>query len=736
MKTYNWDFPLPRTHTGILQGNGRFGVMIWGEKNILRLTLGRSDIWDHRGGSTWTAEMSYKTILDCLKSGDEARLNQFFTSKPGHPGEPARPTILPIGRIELDFGPEAELIQGTLSLNDALVQLSIRIKNREFSIQIALDMGSSTLALALQETAPFPVIRRVPAWKYVGDHLQSVGFSEPLLFDTPELSGWTQVLPADPAYCVGYHRKNNELTLAVTREDTADAARETCQKQVQTQVSSGFNHLQATNSNWWQAYWQHIPEIDIPNERLRFLYEYGMYKFAGLTNPDGVAATLQGPWIEEYQMPPWSNDYHFNINVQLCYQPAFHGNCLEHLRPLFEMIDNWTPTLRQNAKYFVGIDDGLMLPHAVSDSCVFISSYWGHSADHGCTAWIAQMMYRYYRYTMDREFLRTTAYPFMKGAMRVYEEMLSRPPDGTLRLEIGISPEYFTPDQKGFGPNASFQLACIHRLAEDLIQAADELNEKAPAIWQEIREKLPLACLSDEPDAEKIILWEGQYLEESHRHHSHLAGITPFDILPLNDPKWRPILARSIQHWINRGPAMWSGWCVPWASCIHSHLDNAEAAELWLEIFDRVFTNIGHGTLHDAGNSGFSLMGASAIDYRRDRQEIMQMDGGMGATAAIQEMLLHTRSEVNHLFAGAPPHWRNVAFSGMRTDGAFLVDAKREAGQVTEVKIKSPAGGLFRLANPWNGPAQKWQNAEPPVPITGDILTISTNPGDTLTLRP
>ena len=49
-RTCEWEFPLPRTHTGLLQANGTLGTMIWGEKNILRITLGRVDFWDHRGG--------------------------------------------------------------------------------------------------------------------------------------------------------------------------------------------------------------------------------------------------------------------------------------------------------------------------------------------------------------------------------------------------------------------------------------------------------------------------------------------------------------------------------------------------------------------------------------------------------------------------------------------------------------------------------------------------------------
>src|SRR5207249_9395004 len=95
----------------------------------------------------------------------------------------------------------------------------------------------------------------------------------------------------------------------------------------------------------------------------QFLYHYGMYKFAGLTHPRGVAATLQGPWIEEYQMPPWASDYHFNINVQMCYWPAYQGNRLPHLRPIFDLVWSWRDKLRDNAKKF---EDGTEMREAIA----------------------------------------------------------------------------------------------------------------------------------------------------------------------------------------------------------------------------------------------------------------------------------------------------------------------------------------------------------------------------------
>ena len=48
-KTLHWSFPLTRTHTGVLLGNGVQGLMVWGAKT-LNITVGRAGFWDHRSG--------------------------------------------------------------------------------------------------------------------------------------------------------------------------------------------------------------------------------------------------------------------------------------------------------------------------------------------------------------------------------------------------------------------------------------------------------------------------------------------------------------------------------------------------------------------------------------------------------------------------------------------------------------------------------------------------------------
>ncbi len=730
-RTHTWQFPLPRTHTGILQGNGTMGTILWGESDSLRLTIGRADFWDHRGGSEWTSEMSYSNIRKYLDEDDEEGLDQLFSCKTSDRSIPDTPTVLPVGRVDLQLQGDAQVEEAELNLEDGTIAART---HQGQNVRIVHDMEQHLVMVELPPELSDADVQPVPAWEFVEEELSSVGFEPPEPVSTQRIEGWVQRCPVDPALCVGWARQDGIIAIATAR-GTADEAIRTVSQIATNALAKGFETAHQRCANWWEDYWDQAAEVDVPNERLQYLYDYGMYKFAGFTNPEGVPATLQGPWIEEYRMPPWSSDYHFNINVQMCYQPAYHGNLLEHLRPLWEMINGWTETLRHNAKMLLGIDDGLMLPHAVSDDCRFLVGYWGHSADHGCTAWVAQMMFRYYLYSQDQDFLRDTAYPFMRDTMRVYEEMLERTDDGNFRLPVGISPEYFNTEGKGYGPNASFQLACIHRLCEDLIEACEVLGKEPKEVWIEIQDKLPKACLIGEEGQKRIALWEGQALEESHRHHSHLAAITPFDVIDPYDEEWQPIVERSIEEWIMRGPGLWSGWCLTWASCLSSHVDNPEAAELWLDVFDRFFTNEGGGTLHDCRASGISLTGAPAMGGTDTDVDVMQMDGGMGSVGAIHEMLLHTRRGVNHLFAGAPDRWETASFDGLLTEGAFEVSASRDASGVGPVTVKSLAGGTFQLANPWETAVVR-RPGQPDRSITTSVVRVSLEEGETVTLHP
>lgn len=700
-----WNFPLPRTHTGIMMGNARTGLLVWGGGDALKITIGRADLWDHRGGMPdWNATQSYAKIRKCLEADDADGIKRIFAcATEGKPGQPPRPSVVPLGRFDLKLERGAELKRGRLDLKTAEAKVSYEIAGMERTIKIQLSMNEELALVELPEDCKASV-ECVPSWSYLHDYLSSISFEPPELFKDSRHAGWVQRLPADPAVCAYCRIEEGRLWIATERGGDTEALKDACLRATAKASKLGAAKFAKGVKGWWSAFWKDIPKLAMPNARLEQTYSYGMYKFACFTNPSGVPASLQGPWIEEYAMPPWSSDYHFNINVQMCYWPAYKARRLGHLKPIFDLVWSWREKLRANAKAFVGIDDGYMLPHAVDDRCVCMGSFWTGTIDHACAAWMAQMMFSYCQYTLDRDFLKGTAFPFMKGVMRVYEEMIELS-GGKYALPVSVSPEYRGAQMDAWGRDASFQLAAVHRLCEDLIDAAEALGEKPSPKWRDILERLPKATLTGKPGEERIALWQGTDLEESHRHHSHLGAICPFDSIDIYSDEWRPVVERTIRHWTMMGMGRWTGWCMTWASMIHSRLGNGGMAELLLEIWERVFTNEGYGSLHDCDIYGFTVMGGPSFGSP-PRREVMQMDAAMGAVAAIQDIFMHTRRGGVHIMPGVPPRWRDCSFKGMPCEGGFLIGAERKDGTLIEVSIDSPHGGTLRVGNPW-GPDAK-----------------------------
>ena len=458
---------------------------------------------------------------------------------------------------------------------------------------------------------------------------------------------------------------------------------------------------------WWNAYWTGIPVVELPDRDLQEAWEYGVFKQAGLTPPCEVAATLQGPWMEEYQLPPWSNDYHFNINVQMIYWPALGTGRWDHFEPLWRMIRGWIPTLRANAAHFFGVDDALMLPHAVDDRCYAVGAFWTGMIDHACTAWMAQMAWLHYRHSLDEAVLREVAWPLLTGAFAGYWAMLEEF-EGRLSLPVSVSPEFKGARMDAWGRDASFQLAACHAVARILPEAAAVLGQPIDPRWARVAAELPpyatvrASRQKDFPErqVQRIALWEGMDLLESHRHHSHLGSIFPFCTVDPADPDHHAIVSESLYHWVRTGPGAWSGWCVPWAAILCARAGWVDGAVTWLKWWKEVFTNEGRGTLHDADFGGattlFQLGSSDGATHDRSA-EIMQMDAGMGVVTAVLELLVQQRPDGLHVVPAVPDRWRELRFDGVYVEGAFRIGATVADRRTVEVRVESLKGGRIRL---------------------------------------
>lgn len=730
----DWRFPLPRTHTSILLGNGLQGLMVWG-RDSLHITISRAGFWDHRGGNDFATRATFAETRRLLETGDEPGLRALFAPPNDPSGHPARPHQLGGGRLELRFPDQLRPVSGTLLTREGRILVTLRNDTgRTETVEIDQSRHHELAWIRIPASLQ-PAIRLVPAWNHIHADLRGVQPPEPWQ-DHDEHGGFLQSLPEDPPLALAWQRRPGVILLATALGPKART------EVIRTLQDADPDHEAAAARTWWTGYWRDIPELQLPDAALQEAWEYGVCKQAGLTPPGAVAATLQGPWMEEYQVPPWSNDYHFNINVQMIYWPALATGRWDHFEPLWRMIRGWFPKLRAQASHFFGNDRALMLPHAVDDRCMAVGAFWTGMIDQACTAWMAQMAWLHYRYSLDLPVLRETAWPLLTGAFEGYWSMLEER-DGRLHLPVSVSPEFKGARMDAWGRNASFQLAACHALVRILPQAALILGEPVDPRWDEVARKLPPYATiiaprqKDYPEqkVERIALWEGMDLLESHRHHSHLGGLFPFATIDPRDPAHRAIVEESLYHWVRTGAGAWSGWCLPWAAILCARVGWADAAVAWLTWWRTVFTNEGRGTLHDAAFAGCSTLfdtgsGDPTSGPDAHNSEIMQMDAGMGVVAALCELLVQDRPDGLHVLPAIPAKWPEFSFRGLHAPGGLRIDAIVREGRPIRITLHARAHAPVILHHTL-GPA--WTHDG--TPATGSTFRTDMQPGQTIVLE-
>lgn len=696
----NFKFPLERTHCGIVMGNGNFGAMIWGCKR-LHITVNRADFWDHRGGELIVPGTTYKALVETARTKGRGKELEEAIPRETFPDDVFKPQRLPVGRFEFSFDDGIKPVKAVLEYQNGTVTV---VLSNGGEIKLDLSMRDPVLLLTDSKNN-ISGVKIKPSWDFdqSREWLQKYAFIPPERILEKDICGWIQACPEDPSLTCLCSKLEEGYAIALELGSNNPEARSKAESL--TNRTSKTETLRY-NNKWWSDFWEDTPEICLPDKWFNRFFRYSIYRFAAATCPDGYPCSLQGPWQEEYKKAEWSGDYHFNVNIQEIYTPAFALGKTEHLLPLFDMIESeqFMSGLQHNAKVMFGIDDGLWFTHALDDrgrQCGWLIP--GAILDPACGAWTAQLYWNYYRYTGDTDFLRTRAFPFIRGIMRGYEAMLEDF-EGRLSIPLAVSAEYgcSNPEAGEAGRDPSYQLAAAHMLLNYLIEASSVLGLQLENSWLKIKDKLPEYTLIEGKDPcgkneNRIAIWDGQDLDVCHRHHSHLAGIYPFETLNNTIPEQAEVIDNSIDHWILKGMGQWSEWCIPWAAIIYSRLGFHDAPMILLNMWKEVFVNEGLATVYLPQTRGIVAHRRHDLKKPKDSNEFIQLDGTMGAVSAIIEMLVHQRDDTIYLFEGIPDKWSDVSFKDIHLPGGFLISAQRKSGKTINVSIKSRFDGNLRI---------------------------------------
>lgn len=433
------------------------------------------------------------------------------------------------------------------------------------------------------------------------------------------------------------------------------------------------------------------------NPYLETLYtQYGRYLLISSSRTPGVPANLQGLWAPALKSP-WRGNYTVNINLEENYWPAEVANMSEMVMPLDSFVYALSQNGRHTAQNYYGISRGWCSSHN-SDIWAMTnpvgenreSPKWSDWNMGG--AWLVNTLWEHFLFKQDKEYLRQTAYPLMKGAAEFCMDWLTDNPKepGELITAPSTSPEAEYVTDQGYQGCTMYggtaDLAIIRELLNNTLEAARILKtdkELQKTARQALDRLHPYRIGRRGNLQEWYYDWDDQ--DWQHRHQSHLIGLYPGH--QLTDST----LLKAAEKTLDIKGDQTTGWSTGWRINLWARLHNAQKA---YHIFQKLLTYVSP----DKYRGPHKRRSGGTYPNLFDAHPPFQIDGNFGGTAGVCEMLMQSRPQEIELLPALPDAWTDGHVEGIRARGGYEVSITWQGGQPTAVGIQADPSAQGKLS--------------------------------------
>jgi alpha-L-fucosidase 2 len=474
--------------------------------------------------------------------------------------------------------------------------------------------------------------------------------------------------------------------------------------------------------DWWNDYWKRS-SVSLPDSILERQYYLDMYKFGCVARNNTPPISLQAIWTaDDGRLPPWKGDFHHDLNTELSYWPGYSGNHLD----LTEGFTNWLWKVKEENKkwtkqYFEV--EGLNVPGVTTISGKPMGGWIQYSMSPTTSAWLAQHFYWQWKYGLNKKFLTEKCIPYFDEVENFFVRVRKWDSiERKYKLPLSSTPEYNDNSISAWFPfYTNYDLALIKNLYKNYLEI---LNIGTKRSFREIFEDSRL-----NPDFNinetGLTIAVNQNLEHSHRHQNHLHAIHPMGLLNVEDSAQKLIIGNSLRQIEKLGTRQWVGYSFAWISSIYARAQNGDSAAANLKKFATNFVSPNSFHLNGDQKGG---------QYADATYRPFTLEGNFAFAQGIHEMLLQSHKDFIEVFPAIPKEWKNVSFKTLRTEGAFLVSAKKENGVAMEVKIKAEAGGILRIKLPF----KTWINTgidRSDIKVVNGVAEMKMRKGQTITFK-